>query len=272
MTVSALLWLIGVGCGAGFWALDVGLSAAPGISPGLALMAPQGWAFSIWPVVYVGLVGYLIWQWLPHTADTAWAGLTRIPAALSILLNGVWLAMVVIGWIWPAVIAMFGILFAAGLILDRTVRLTKLNSANDIFTAATMGLYLGWIAITTCAAIALSWTSGTGAVQLAQWLVTGLGVLIVGGAAYVLLAAHHSKSRTLIACVLLTGMAWVSIARFTEAVDMPTLGWGIAAGAAGTLLGGASAYLRRHTKARTRHTLTLRSSRERVKEGARERD
>jgi hypothetical protein len=93
----------------------------------------------------------VVWQWLLSASRSRWAARTRVPAAAAIALNGLWLLAVQADLIWLSVAVMAGIVASLGLVLSRTTDLAREGWAADLPVSATFGLYLGWIAVATCA-------------------------------------------------------------------------------------------------------------------------
>ncbi|WP_083653113.1 hypothetical protein [Serinicoccus sp. CNJ-927] len=143
VTLAAVLWIGGTLVGTGVVAGGGVESQGGGLfSDSATLIAPQGPAFSIWSVIYLGLAGYVVWQWLPPVADSRWARATRLPAAAAIALNGLWLLVVFAGWVWLSVVVMLGIVVSLGLVLRATSGLPRQGLGADVWVSATFGLYL----------------------------------------------------------------------------------------------------------------------------------
>lgn len=219
VTLAAVLWIGGTAVGTGLVGGGGVANQGDGLfSDSATLIAPQGPAFSIWSVIYVGLLGYVIWQWLPAARDSEWARVTRRPAAASIALNGAWLLVVFAGWVWLSVAVMVGILISLGLVLRRTARLPREGLAADIWVAATFGLYLGWICVATCANIA-SWLVGLG-VSPTSGVSVGITVAVLGAVVLIVTLLVHRTDQVVLRLGLVAavvwGTAWVSSGRFTD--------------------------------------------------------
>ena len=227
VTVAAVIWVLGTLIGTGL----VGGAGVEDQGDGLfsdsaTLIAPHGPAFSIWSVIYLLLAGYVLWQWLPQGARSRWAGRSRLPAAASLALNGIWLLVVFAGWISVSVLVIAGIAVSLGLVLERTSDLPREGWAVTILGSVTFGLYLGWICVATCANIAL-WLVDLG-VPTARGpsvLVTVLVLAVVVG--LVAFLARRTRDRVL-AVALCTavawGVAWVAVGRFVGDLGSATVG------------------------------------------------
>ena len=110
-----------------------------------SLITPAGYAFSIWPLIYLWLLAFSIYQMLPEASsrvrDIRWLYLA------TCVLNGAWL------WSWHhgqvaicfvLILLLSGVL---GLIVKRLAEPTTFREAAA--TKAPFGVYFGWI---TCAA------------------------------------------------------------------------------------------------------------------------
>lgn len=231
VTVAALIWIAGTALGSG-WFGGGGVSEQGGglFSDDATLIAPMGPAFSIWLVIYVGLIGYVVWQWLPGSAESNWARRTRLPAAAAIALNGIWLAVVHAGWVGISVLVMLGLVVALGLVLRRTATLEPERWPAQVWIAATFGLYLGWICVATAANIA-SWLVGLG-VAAASPLATGLTIAVLIAVlaltAFLLSRTRQPVFRAALSAAVAWGTAWAAAGRL--AGDLLNRPVGITAG------------------------------------------
>lgn len=218
VTVAALVWIVGTLIGMGVVGGRGVAEQGEGLfSDSATLIAPHGPAFTIWPVLYVFLVIYLVWQWLPLSDASAWAARTRLSAAASLALNGLWLLTVHAGWIFVSVLVMLGIVVALGLVLRAIAPLPGEGAVANVAVGVTFGLYLGWICVATCANIA-SWLVGLGVPPdgvgptVATVLVL---VVVVGLAAFLLRQARHRVVKAAFAAAVVWGSAWVAVGRLT---------------------------------------------------------
>ena len=91
VTASAVVMVIGTLAGFGLLGTRVEESSGGALSSQATLVAPATTAFSIWSLIYLGLLGYLVWQWRAgasrRAARIAWL------AAASMVLNAAWLGV-----------------------------------------------------------------------------------------------------------------------------------------------------------------------------------
>lgn len=224
VTVAAVVWIGGNLFGSGLVGGDDGVSDQGGglFTDSTTLIAPDGPAFSIWSVIYALLGAYVVWQWV--AADSRWAAVTRLPAAVSIALNGVWLMVVFADGVLVSVLVILGIAASLGVVLARTARLPSEGWAPTLFVSVTYGLYLGWICVATCSNIA-SWLVGLGVPEDGTGpTVTTVVVLlvVVGLVAFLLGRTRQPVLATALAAAVVWGLSWVSYGRFTgDLVNTP---------------------------------------------------
>lgn len=227
VTAAAVIWVAGTVVGTGLVGDGVSQQANGLFSDHATLIAPHGPAFSIWSVVYLGLAGYVIWQWVPAAATSSWARVTRIPAAAAIALNGLWLFVVQAGLVWLSVLVMAGIVASLGILLRRAAVLPREGATATILVPATFGLYLGWICVATCANVA-SFLVGLG-VPVATPASTAITVLVlavvVGIAAYLMPRIGRPVAAGALAAAIVWGVSWVAVGRFTGTLRSDVVAW-----------------------------------------------
>lgn len=177
-------------------------------------LAPDVPAFGIWAVIYVGLVGYAIWQLLPAQKTDARQRRLGYPVAASLLLNAAWIVSVQLGLLWlsvPVIVLLLAVLVWAFRI---TVATRPHHPVEAILVDGTIGLYLGWVCVATAAnvtaVLVAAGFDGFG-IDSDRWAV---GVIAIVGVVGVLLAVF-GRGRLAPAASLCWGLAWVAVARLT---------------------------------------------------------
>ncbi|WP_256841612.1 TspO/MBR family protein [Ornithinimicrobium cryptoxanthini] len=234
VSFAALVWIGGTLIGTGLVGGGGVAEQGEGLfSDSATLIAPAGPAFSIWSVIYAFLAGYVIWQWLPRSADAAWATRTRLPAAASLALNGVWLLVVFTGWVLISVLVIAGIAVSLGVILDRTAGLPDGGWGPRIFVSITFGLYLGWICVATCANVAIWLVSlGVPTEGLSATIATVAVLLVVVGlAGFLLTRTTDHALRAAFAAALVWGVSWVAAGRLSGELRHEVVGYSAVAAA-----------------------------------------
>ncbi|MFF0911729.1 tryptophan-rich sensory protein [Microbacterium enclense] len=179
-------------------------------------LAPAGPAFSIWSVIYAGLIAYAVWQALPRQRANPRQRALGWPIALTMTLNGLWLVAARFGTLFLTVVVIVLLLAALGYafriaVITREPRGGVLDSA---LIDGVTGLHLGWVTLATVANIAAwlttvvpaEWEQGADAIGIAVLLV----VAVVG-----LAIAWRSGWRVTPAVALAWGLSWLAVERFT---------------------------------------------------------
>jgi len=176
------------------------------------LIAPGGPAFAIWSVIYLGLVAYAVWQFLPAQRTAARHRSLGYPAAASLLLNAAWILSIQFDLLWlsvPIIVALLAVLAWIFVLLRRSEPLGVLDA---VVTDGTMGLYLGWVCVATAANVAaVLVAAGFGGFGIDPNAWAG-AVLLVAAAVGVALALY-GQGRLAPSLSLCWGLAWVAAAR-----------------------------------------------------------
>ena len=112
------------------------------------LLTPAGYAFSIWGVIFSGLVVYTVWQWLPAQRGA------RLPLALNklltlaVLATTTWTLVFSYGLISASLTVMLLILLLLSQAYGRARQLVLLQAAPG-WPVWFLSLYLGWILLAT---------------------------------------------------------------------------------------------------------------------------
>lgn len=222
VAVSAVVAVVGSFIGSGAAGGTPIQDAAGGaLSASSTAIAPDGPAFGIWSVIYLGLIVYAVRQ-LFRTADDARHARLAVPATLSLLLNAAWILSVQFGFLWasePIIVALLVVLVWMFAILRRT---RPSGIVEAVVTDGTFGLYLGWVCVATAANTAAVLTAaGFGGFGLGQdvW-----GVLVAAVAGLVgVLVAVWGRGRLTPTAALSWGLAWVAVGRLDgPLVSVPT--------------------------------------------------
>lgn len=228
VTAAAVLWIVGTLIGTGLVGAQGGVEEqGDGLfSDAATLIAPDGPAFSIWSVIYLFLAGYVVWQWLPRARDSVWASRTRIPAAASLALNGLWLLVVFAGWVLVSVLVIAGIAVSLGVVLRRTADLPDEGRVPRVLVSVTFGLYLGWICVATCANVAL-WLVDRG-VPAEGPLATAVTVVVLGVVLALVVLLLRRADRVLgtaLVAAVTWGVAWVAVGRLSGEPTSDVVGY-----------------------------------------------
>ncbi len=218
VTLSMAFAIFGTLLGTGVIGTRVAESSGGSLSADATLIAPAAQAFSIWSVIYAGLVAYTIWQWLPKQAETARNRSIGWLAGVSMILNALWLLVTQFALLWVSVGVIAALALVLGLIAKRLTRDRAESLVEGVVVDGTFGLYLGWVAVATCANIAATIVAGgvkaAGGWQIAVTVavlivVVGLGLLFQG-----LLGR-----RVAVAMAMAWGLSWIGVGRLVDAPE-----------------------------------------------------
>lgn len=215
VAVSAVLATAVAAIGSGaFVGTPIQDAAGGALSADATLLAPGTGAFRIWSVIYLGLLAYAVYQALPSQSGRRRHRRIGGLAAASMLLNAVWILCVQAGFLAlsvPVIVALLAVLVLLVLRLEPASSLAARITGDGVF-----GLYLGWVTIATVANV-------TAVLQAAGF--RGLGLAPEAWAALVLVAAAaigvgtpvRDGARFAPAIALAWGLAWIAVARSTDA-------------------------------------------------------
>lgn len=215
--LGSLVAIAGAAVGSGaFGGQPIAEAAGGALSAEATVVAPGSSAFSIWSVIYAGLLLFAIVQLLPRRGGDARMRAVGWWFLGSMLLNAVWIAVVQAGWLWGSVLVIVALLAVLCVIFVLVVRIPSRRPLDTVATDVTVGLYLGWVSIATIADVAAT---------LAAQEVGGLGlgesvwgaVLAAAGALVVVAVAVYGRTRPFVTIPVGLaagwGLAWIAVAR-----------------------------------------------------------
>lgn len=230
VAASAVFALIGAFVGSGAAGGTPIQNAAGGaLAADATLIAPATPAFSVWSVIYLGLIVYAVWQLLPGQSSAERHRRLGYWIAASLVLNAFWILSIQFDLL-PLSVPIIVVLLA---VLVQAIAYPPTSVADGIITDATIGLYLGWVCVATAANVtALLVASGfTGwGLPPELWSV----VVVAVAAAVGIVLALVSRGRISPALTLAWGLTWVAVGRL--AGEPASLATGIAAAAAAALV------------------------------------
>jgi len=234
VAASAVFALIGAFVGSGAAGGTPIQNAAGGaLAADATLIAPATPAFSVWSVIYLGLIVYAVWQLLPGQSSAERHRRLGYWIAASLVLNAFWILSIqydLLPLSVPIIVVLLAVLVQAFL---QAIAYPPSSVADGIITDATIGLYLGWVCVATAANVtALLVASGfTGwGLPPELWSV----VVVAVAAAVGVVLALVSRGRISPALTLAWGLTWVAVGRL--AGEPASLATGIAAAAAAALV------------------------------------
>lgn len=203
--------LVGVG---GLGGTEVENTQGGQLSAQGSFLAPATPAFSIWSVIYTGLIAYVIWQALPSQRASERQRAIGWWIALTIVLNGLWLVasqFLTIEWT-VIIIVLLAIALSITFRISVKTRVPRGGFLDALLIDGVTGLHLGWVTLATVANIA-AWLTGIvpeswadsasviGVVVLIAVLLIGLGI------------SWRSGWRVAPALALGWGLSWLAVGR-----------------------------------------------------------
>ena len=155
-----------------------------------SLFTPAGFTFSIWGVIYLALLVFVVWQALPQQRGNQKIARVSKYFQISCLMNALWIVVWHYDLLVLSLVVMLAILVALMLIYRALI--TSIDAApfvEHLVLYLPFSLYTGWIFLATIAnASALQIGSGWGDVWLSavQWTLLKLAVAGAVGATMVL--------------------------------------------------------------------------------------
>lgn len=114
------------------------------------LIVPAGYAFSIWGIIYTGLIVFPIYQLVKKREESPLWHQVRIWFSLNVVANGLWLAFASYNWLWTTAIIITFMLVSLYRInqLLRAIQAKEqpLNFWTERFV---FSLYFAWITLAT---------------------------------------------------------------------------------------------------------------------------
>lgn len=215
VTASEVFCVVGTLFGIGVLGTRVEESSGGALGADATLLAPAGPAFSIWSVIYAGLLAYTIWQWLPRNASSPRHRAVGWLAAASMILNATWLLVTQAGWIWLSVVVIVALAVVLGLLLAALQRHPAESPAEKVITDGTFGLYLGWVTAATCANVTAAGVSSGWDLGAVGNQVLAVAVIVVAIGLGVLFTFRLGPRFTVTAA-LAWGLVWIGVGRSTS--------------------------------------------------------
>ncbi|GAA2491047.1 tryptophan-rich sensory protein [Terrabacter carboxydivorans] len=204
--------VVGTLFGVGVIGTRVEESSGGALAATATLVAPAGPAFSIWTPIYLGLLAYAVWQALPANAVRDRVRSTGWLAAASMVLNAAWLLVTQQGWIWVSVVVIVALALTLGVLVQRLTREAASTTVERVVLDVTFGLYLGWVAVATCANITAALVDSGVDLGATANQVAAVAVLAVAAGLGVVFA-RQLCGRWSVAAAMAWGLVWIAVGR-----------------------------------------------------------
>ena len=231
-TAALAAMVVGTLWGFGLLGSPVEDTAGGALAADATLLAPATGAFSIWTVIYLLLVAYVIWLWTPGGAASARAAsLGWLPAA-SMVLNGAWLGITQAGWLWLSVLDIAALVLVLGVIAGRLASRRPDGAVEAVVLDGTFGLYLGWVTVATCANITAALVAQGADLGATGNAIAAVGVLAVAAGLGTVYMRRFGAAAWGVAAAMAWGLGWIALGRLTGAPASVTVGVAAALSAA----------------------------------------
>lgn len=196
-------------------AWDIGLSASEFSRSGNGTLRAAGYAFSIWSLIYLGLVAYSVWQALPRNRDDRLLALLAWPSVVAMTGCGLWIwaSAADARWLTVAIIVTSAAAMTAG--VSYAARRRRGGWTEGLLALWPLGLLAGWLTIASALNI-LTVLTAEGLIEPANATVwAAVGIAAVSATCLAVLAASRLAA---FAVPIIWGLVAVGVA---ERVDQP---------------------------------------------------
>lgn len=114
------------------------------------LIVPQGYAFSIWSIIYIGLIAFPFYQFATRkSGDERWKKVHTL-YSLNVVANGLWLAAASYDWLWISVVIIMFMLYTLVMINKYLDALSSDEKQVSYWIEKfTFRVYFAWITLAT---------------------------------------------------------------------------------------------------------------------------
>jgi hypothetical protein len=214
--VTSVLAIVAAFIGSGaFVGTHIQEAAGGWLDADSTLIAPGQRAFSIWSVIYTGMLAYAIWQLLPAQRTDARHRRIGYAVAASLVLNALWIGVVQFDLLGASVVVIVALVAVLAWLFVQIRRMPPRNALDALITDGSIGLYLGWVVVATAANV----TAVLAASGFEGWGIAPVvwAVVVVATAAGVGVAIGIAgRGRFAPMLSLCWGLAWVGVARLTD--------------------------------------------------------
>lgn len=212
---SAMIAAGGISAGMGIIGMAINDGARGSFTTTPTLLNPAGFSFSIWTLIYLGLLAYVAWQMTSSGAHNRRAKSVAKLAALSMLLNAAWILAVQLDWAVLSLVVITSLMINLVVLVVRLSRSAPRTRTELLLLDGVFGLYLAWVIVCTLPNAAIVVHLGGAvfdpAIRQALAVAALLGIAAVG----VMVAA-----RTRVVAPVLAGLLWgtltIGLARMSE--------------------------------------------------------
>jgi translocator protein len=157
------------------------------------LFTPAGYVFSIWGLIYLGLLAFVIYQALPGQRNNPRLERVGYWFFWSCIFNSIWI------FLWHYELMLWSVLVMGGLLVSLIMVYLRLETGRSRVAAVEMflarlpfSIYLGWISVATIANVSvLLFTLGWDGIGLVEQVATVI-LLAIGSLLGFLMSRRHA--------------------------------------------------------------------------------
>jgi benzodiazapine receptor len=170
---------------------------------------PAGYVFSIWGVIYLALIAFVVYQVLPAQRDNPTLRRIGLLFTLSCILNAAWLVLWhYLAFAWCLVVMVGLLLTLVAIYLKLNIGKSHVGAAQKWLVDIPFSIYLGWITVATIANVTtvldyFKWGGWGLSPEIWTAIMLGVGVIV---------AALLSITRRDVAYLLVLIWAFIGIA------------------------------------------------------------
>lgn len=196
--------------------LQLGLSAGEFAGDGNSTLRAAPYAFSIWSVIYAGLIAYAVWQALPRDAGDPLLAQIASPSIVAISGCGLWIIASSADWKWASVAI---IVVSAATLTLALIRLVPARAAlsERLFVWWPLSLLAGWLTIASAINV-LTVLTATGLIGGTSAVIAGY--IGVGAVVVIALMVLHAARLPVYGVPIAWGLVAVWVAEKTAKSDL----------------------------------------------------
>ncbi|ANY06272.1 hypothetical protein [Pseudonocardia sp. HH130630-07] len=146
-----------------------------------SLLTPATIAFSVWPVIYLALLLFAVYQSLPGQPARPVHRATGWPFVLTAVCNAGWIVVFSQEYLVPAQVLIVALLATLAVVLWRLAGVPAAGTADRLLVHGPMAFYAGWVSLATVAGASVTLTyAGAELGPLGAAPVLAVAVLAVG--------------------------------------------------------------------------------------------
>jgi hypothetical protein len=229
IVASVVLAIIAGAWGSGVWGgAPVGELAGGALDSDATLLAPASAAFTIWSVIYAGLIAFAVFHAWPGNAGTPRLRATAWLVASASVLSAAWVALTQAELLWLGNVAIAGIVAALALAAKRLALDPPQTWPMRLAIDVPVGLFLGWVCVALVAGITAAGAAAIPDHQPGDGVAVAALVLVAVAVLAVLLPRWLRGSPPVgiaTGLALSWGLWWIAQARLQDEPASTLVGW-----------------------------------------------